>query len=204
MFLDLFNSFNIFDVIFLIPDYKPTQLHRVWLMCQIPVRIRHVCSSWGSNSFHKWLLEYKGLFLYNKSLFPFKVPLNFKGCTLKGRACIITHNKNMKVHKDEETLFETEGLEYSTSVTKLKNDRWIPHTIRACNIRTKHNETMEVSLKLMDIGTGAFPVTDLVPTYADTWITHLHFVLKWVAPCPSALLRMDRIDGVFSMPFWIS
>ncbi|PSN58079.1 Ionotropic receptor 654 [Blattella germanica] len=155
--------------------------------------------------------EYNGTFRYNANLFPPKVPLDLRGCTLMAGTFEYLPSvilKNKSIEEDGRVSYDFTGyeIEYLKLAGAAMNAtlKYISPTSGEITM-VFMDRFSAIMVGLVDLGIGMMAYhSDLVP-FADPTVIYDRDVwqLKFFVPCAEPVTRMQKILDVFSVEVWI-
>jgi hypothetical protein len=143
---------------------------------------------------NQWVMEGKGKFVRGGSLYPYKIPTNFHGCTvslsarLKGeiedkfyKQYFVTHN------------ITSNYVNHYTDVYYVYSDL---ETFAAYLQRLWDRDT--------EIVFGALPLVEEEISNSEHTFPYLTLKFSWFVPCPKPFSRLQRIYHIFSPSLWFA
>jgi hypothetical protein len=140
---------------------------------------------------NQWVMEEEGKFVREESLFPYKIPSNFHGCTMNLSALLkgetedefysqyfVTYNitKHCVNHFSNDTTMQEKSMTYVTSFWSGESDMLF----------------------------GGFPLLVEEVTNAEPTIPYFAMKYSWFVPCAKPFSRLQRISHIFSVSVWVS
>jgi hypothetical protein len=156
------------------------------------------------------LPDNKGQPSSSKSLFPNKIPNNFRGCPIRVSAAevkpYVTLTNSYK-NSDGNTVYNYRGLEieYLLLLAEATNLT----VVFLPPIEGDLTEKTVTSLEALSTGTsevaiGHFPIDLIMIPFADPTVTIIFDALRWHAPCPRPVSRMGKIMRAFTLSVWFN
>jgi hypothetical protein len=139
---------------------------------------------------NQWVMEGEGKFVREESLFPYKIPSNFHGCTVN----VSTITKG----DVEDELYNLYFLTHSITrnyVNDFPDDTPHIEKLITCVTSLWNGES--------DMLFGGLPL--LVEEVSNAEPTFPYFAMKfsWFVPCPKPFSRLQRISHIFSLSVWV-
>jgi hypothetical protein len=140
---------------------------------------------------NQWVMEEEGKFVREGSLFPYKTPSNFHGCTMNLSAVI--------KGQVEDEVFSQYFRTYNITkhyVNHFSDDTTTNEKLMTCVTSFWSGES--------DMLFGTFPL--LVKEFIRGEPSFPYFVMKfsWFVPCAKPFSRLQRISHIFSLSVWVS
>jgi hypothetical protein len=140
---------------------------------------------------NQWVMEEEGKFVREGSLFPYKIPSNFHGCTMNVSP-VIGGGIEDELYSQ---YFVTHNITRNY-VNRFTNDMTLHEKIMICVTILWNGES--------DVLFGGLPL--LVEELINAGPTFPHFVMKfsWFVPCAKPLSRLQGISHILSLSVWVS
>ncbi|PNF25900.1 hypothetical protein B7P43_G10647 [Cryptotermes secundus] len=140
---------------------------------------------------NQWVMEGEGRFVRDVKLFPYKLPNNFHGCTLKVSTGFKDKDEDLMVRDFCKALNVT--MEY---VTDFPDNMSLYERVVA--------SMQDLLLGKSDLSYGAIPLVEELATYADPSFPYYVLKYSWFVPCPKPFSRLQRISHIFSISVWVA
>jgi hypothetical protein len=137
---------------------------------------------------NQWMMEEEGKFLREGSLFPYKIPATFHGCTVNVSTAweveaedefysqyFLSHNVTGHYVSDS----PDNGIRFLTGLRNLWN-------------------------RESDMLFGELPLVVEEYSKAEHTFPYLFMKFRWFVPCPKPFSRFQRISHIFSLSVWVS
>jgi hypothetical protein len=156
------------------------------------------------------LLDNKGQPTSSKSLFPNKIPNNFRGCSIRVAAAgtkpyvILT---NSYKNSDGNSVYNYRGveIEYLLLLAEATNMTVVFLPPLEGELREKTmNALMALITGTADVAIGHLPLNLVMFPFADPTVTIIFDTLRWFVPCPRPVSRMGKIMGAFTVSVWFN
>jgi hypothetical protein len=140
---------------------------------------------------NQWVAEEEGKFVREGSLFPYKIPSNFHGCTMNVSAIL--------KGETEDELFSQYCL--TRNITR----NYINHF---SNGTTMQEKIMIYATSLWngesDVIFGGLPLLVEKVTNAESSFPYFALKFSWFVPCAKPFSRLQKISHIFSLSAWVS
>ena len=146
----------------------------------------------------------------NKSLFPNKIPKNFRGCSIRVSAAevkpyvILT---NSYKNSDGNTVYNYRGLEieYLLLLAEATNLTVVFLPPIEGDLTEKTVTGLEaLSTGTSEVAIGHLPINLIMIPFADPTVTIIFDALRWHVPCPRPVSRMGKIMSAFTVSVWFN
>jgi hypothetical protein len=139
---------------------------------------------------NQWVMGKEGGFVKEVVLFPFKIPSNFHGCSLKISVAFRDSIETRFFSKHVRRLNVT--LNY---VSEMPHNVSLYDAIETCIIDAVFGKS--------DISFGGLPLLQEPAKHADVSLPYFVLKLNWFVPCRKPFSRLQRISHIFSVSVWV-
>jgi hypothetical protein len=141
---------------------------------------------------NKWISQNGGEFSKHETLFPYKIPNNFKGCLIK---LVVPYHGTFEVEYFYEFL---NGLNFTV---KIDEKEWEINP----NIEEAITKAIEdVLFGMAEIAFGGIPLLKEASDVADPSLSYYQTQYMWYVPCAKPLPRLEAISHIFSVTVWVT
>lgn len=140
---------------------------------------------------NQWVLEGKGKFVREASIYPCKFPSNFQGC--------IVNFSNQGRGGNEEEIYSQYFLTHNITKNYVNDVFYGVFKLEMVLIFLQNLWVRET-----DMVFGSFPLLVEEISNAEPIFPYFSMKLSWFVPCPKPLSRIRRISHIFSPSVWVA
>lgn len=203
--LELLWSFKVLNAVVVIPQRKSALIVYTWFPYQSP----EICTQVREVVLNYWLFENNGRFLFNTSLFPQKIPQDFKGCSISVSTLEIEPFVILSYRKSE--VFPEDGVEgrlFRSVMKKLNlqyklelpgNESWgekLPNN-------TWTGMKGDLISNVTELGFGGLLLDRELCELFECTITYLKDRLVWYVPRARQVAQWKGFYRVFEKETWM-
>ena len=141
---------------------------------------------------NKWTWKNGGEFAKNETLFPYKLPDNFKGCLIK---LVVPYHGTFEITYFFEFL---KGLNFTVQID-AKEWEINPNIYAAIE-----NALADVLFDEAEIAFGGIPLLKAASDFADPSLPYYQTQYMWYVPCAKPLNRLEAVSHIFSTSLWVT
>ncbi|GFG39115.1 hypothetical protein Cfor_10594 [Coptotermes formosanus] len=207
---NLWNKFNIFDVLVLVPVSNSKGNHRhsitrfnfyTWFPFHSSGRREILIDECILDTNKKWYIH--------KNLFPLKIPAKFQNYnkvtvfTSELAPAILLINNYTEGNK---TVLEFNGPEIDllNSVLETLNLSFSYSNLRRDNTTDFLKLMTKLVHRKLDVMIGGLPLQEILASYGDPSFPYYFTGFKWYVPCPKPICRIEKISKILSPSAWLS
>jgi hypothetical protein len=185
---ELWDSLKILDMVVLVQSETEFHLY-TWFPYQSETQCQDITDAVLLN---KWTWRNGGEFTKHETLFPYKLPNNFRGCLIK---LVVPYHGTFEVKYFFEFL---KGLNFTVIIYEKE---WELDP----NIDVIITEAMkDVLFGVAEIAFGGIPLLKEATDVADPSLSYYQTQYLWYVPCAKPLPRLKAISHIFSLSVWLT
>jgi hypothetical protein len=207
---NLWNKFNIFDVLVLVPVSNSKENHH-HVMTRFNFYTWFPFHSSGQREilFEECILGENKVWNIQKNMFPLKIPPKFQ---YHNKITVFTSELTPSVllvknyTEGNKTVLEFRGPEIDllSSVLETLNLSFSYSNLRRDNTTEFLTLMKQLVHGKLDLMIGGLPLHEILASYGDPSFPYYFSGFKWYVPCPKPIPRIDKISRIFYPSAWLS